>query len=241
MMNMGELYTPTNNRLIAALPVADYERLLPHLELVPLVLGKVIYEAGEAQPHVFFPIRGVVSLLQVMRDGFAAEIAVVGNEGMVGISLFMGGESTPGRAIVQRPGYAYRLKGSLLKGECERNSALQYLLLRYTQSLITEITQTAACNRHHAVEQQLCRWLLLSLDRESSSDPTTTVIGNILGVRRDGVAEAANSLKAAGFIDYTDGKITVLDRLKLEARVCECYGVVRKETDRLFARKISSL
>jgi len=171
-----------------------------------------------------------------MQDGFSEEIGVVGNEGMVGVSLLMGGESTPSRAVVQSPGYGYRLKGTILQAECERSPSLHYLLLRYTQSLITQITQTAACNRHHAVEQQLCRWLLLTLDRQPENDATTTIIGNIPGMHRDGVTEAVSILQAAGLITYTDGKISVLDRLKLEARACECYGAVRRETDRLFPK-----
>ncbi len=233
---MSSLHAPTQNRLIAGVPEADYEHLLPSLALVPLPVGKAIYEAGEVQQYVLFPISGIVSLLQIMQDGFSEEIAIVGTEGMVGVSLLMGGGSTPSRAVVQSPGYAYRLKGTILQKECERSPSLQYLLLRYTQSLITQITQTAACNRHHAVEQQLARWLLLSLDRNSPKDMTTTIVGGILGVRREGVAEAARTLQAAGLIDYTEGEITVLDRPRLEARVCECYGVVRRESDRLFPR-----
>jgi len=225
-----------SNRLIAGLPEADFERLLPHLELVPLPSGKALYEAGEVQQYVSFPISGIVSLLHTMQDGFSEEIGVVGNEGMVGVSLLMGGESTPSRAVVQSPGYGYRLKGTILQAECERSPSLHYLLLRYTQSLITQITQTAACNRHHAVEQQLCRWLLLTLDRQPENDATTTIIGNIPGMHRDGVTEAVSILQAAGLITYTDGKISVLDRLKLEARACECYGAVRRETDRLFPK-----
>ena len=232
-------HTPKQNHLLAALPDADYERLLPHLELAPLELGWALYESGSQQGYVYFPTASIVSLLYVMQDGSSAEIAVVGNEGVVGIALFMGGETTPSRAVVQSAGYAYRLKGSLLKREFERGGPLQYLLLRYTQALITQMAQTAVCNRHHAVEQQLCRWLLLSLDRLPSNELTMTqeLIANMLGVRREGVTEAAGKLQAAGLIQYTRGKITVLDRPKLEARVCECYAVVKRESDRLFSRK----
>ena len=227
--------TPRQNQLLAALPAADYERLLPHLELVPLELGWALYESGSQQGYMYFPTDSIVSLLYVMEDGSSAEIAVVGNEGVVGIALFMGGETTPSRAVVQSAGYAYRLKASLLKKEFERGGPLQYLLLRYTQALITQMAQTAVCNRHHALEQQLCRWLLLSLDRLHSNELTMTqeLIANMLGVRREGVTEAAGKLQAAGLIHYSRGKITVLDRPKLEARVCECYVVVKREYDRL--------
>jgi CRP-like cAMP-binding protein len=227
--------TPIDNHLLAALPAADYERLLPQLEQVPLVLGAAIYESGSPQGYVYFPIGSIVSLLYVMHDGSSAEIAIVGNEGVVGISLFMGGETTPSRAVVQSAGHAFRLKGSILKAEFERGGPLQYLLLRYTQALITQMAQTAVCNRHHSVEQQLCRWLLLSLDRLPSNELTMTqeLIANMLGVRREGVTEAAGKLQAAGLIQYSRGRITVLDRPKLEARVCECYAVVKRETDRL--------
>ena len=186
----------------------------------------------------YFPTTSIVSLLYVMEDGASAEIAVVGNEGVVGIALFMGGESTPSRAVVQSAGYAYRLKADVLKAEFDRGGALQHLLLRYTQALITQMAQTAVCNRHHTVEQQLCRWLLLSLDRLPSNELTMTqeLIANMLGVRREGVTEAAGKLQAAGLIDYSRGKIIVLDRPKLEARVCECYAVVKRESDRLLRR-----
>jgi CRP-like cAMP-binding protein len=233
-------HNPKQNYLLAALPDADYQRLLPHLEQVPLELGWALYEAGSQQGYVYFPADSIVSLLYVMQDGSSAEIAVVGNEGVVGIALFMGGETTPSRAVVQSAGYAYRLNGSLLKREFERGGPLQYLLLRYTQALITQMAQTAVCNRHHAVEQQLCRWLLLSLDRLSSSNDLTMtqeLIANMLGVRREGVTEAVDKLQAEGLIHYSRGKITVLDRTKLEARVCECYAVVKRESDRLFSRK----
>jgi len=235
---MPGAHVPKQNHLLAAMPPADYERLLPHLELVPMELGWALYESGSRQGHVYFPTTSIVSLLYVMQDGSSAEIAVVGNEGVVGLALFMGGETTPSRAVVQSAGYAYRLKGGRLKEEFERGGPLQYLLLRYTQALITQMAQTAVCNRHHAVEQQLCRWLLLSLDRLPSNELTMTqeLIANMLGVRREGVTEAAGKLQAAGLINYSRGKITVLDRPKLEARVCECYAVVKRESDRLLSR-----
>jgi CRP-like cAMP-binding protein len=232
-------HNPKQSQLLAALPPADYARLLPDLELVPLPLGSAVYESGKEQEYVYFPSASIVSLLYVMEDGSSAEIAVVGNEGVVGIALFMGGETTPSRAVVQSAGHAYRLKASLLKKEFERGGPLQYLLLRYTQALITQMAQTAVCNRHHSVEQQLCRWLLLSLDRLPSNELSMTqeLIANMLGVRREGVTEAAGKLQEAGLIEYSRGKITVLDRPKLEARVCECYAVVKRESDRLLSRK----
>ena len=227
--------SPRQNHLLAALPAEDYERLLPHLELVPLPLGWAVYESGNEQGYVYFPTTSIVSLLYVMQDGSSAEIAVVGYEGVVGIALFMGGETTPSRAVVQSAGYGYRLRASVLKTEFGRGGELQHLLLRYTQTLITQMAQTAVCNRHHSVEQQLCRWLLLSLDRLPSNELTMTqeLIANMLGVRREGVTEAAGHLQAAGLIHYSRGKITVLDRAKLEARVCECYAVVKREYERL--------
>jgi len=236
-------HTPRQNHLLSALPDADYERLLPDLELVPLELGWALYESGSQQGYVYFPTTSIVSLLYVMEDGSSAELAVVGYEGVVGIALFMGGETTPSRAVVQSAGYAYRLKASRLKDEFERGGPLQYLLLRYTQALITQMAQTAVCNRHHSVEQQLCRWLLLSLDRLPSNELTMTqeLIANMLGVRREGVTEAAGKLQAEGLIQYSRGKITVLDRPKLEAQVCECYAVVRRETDRLLSRETASV
>ncbi|TAK43014.1 MAG: Crp/Fnr family transcriptional regulator, partial [Betaproteobacteria bacterium] len=211
------------NNLLAALPAADYERLLPHLERVPLQLGSALYESGSAQGYVYFPANSIVSLLYVMEDGSSAEIAVVGREGVVGIALFMGGETTPSRAVVQSAGYAYRLRARMLKLEFKLGGELQHLLLRYTQALITQMAQTAVCNRHHAVERQLCRWLLLSLDRLSSNELTMTqeLIANMLGVRREGVTEAAGKLQTEGLLHYSRGRITVLDRPKLEARVCE--------------------
>ena len=237
---MTATYTPKQNHLLATLPSADYKRLRPELERVPLALGQVLYESGSGQAYVYFPTDSIVSLLYVMQNGSSAEIAVVGNEGVVGIALFMGGETTPSRAVVQSAGSAYRCRDSLLKIEFERGGTLQHLLLRYTQALITQMTQTAACNRHHAVEQQLCRWLLLSLDRLHSSELTMTqaLIANMLGVRREGVTEAAGNLQAAGLIHYSRGKITVLDRPTLEARTCECYAVVKHEYDRLLSRKV---
>jgi CRP-like cAMP-binding protein len=224
------------NRLLAALPEADCARLEPYLELVALPLGSAVYESGGTQGYMYFPRTAIVSLLYVLEDGASAEIAIVGNEGVVGISLFMGGETTPSRAVVQSAGEGYRLKASILKAEFERGGALQLLLLRYTQALITQMTQTAVCNRHHSVEQQLCRWLLLSLDRLPSNELVMTqeLISNMLGVRREGVTEAAGKLQQAGVIEYSRGKITVLDRPKLETIVCECYEVVRRESARLF-------
>ena len=224
------------NQLLAAVPEADFARLQPHLEFVALPLGWTVYESGGTQGYVYFPTDAIVSLLYVMEDGASAEIAVVGNDGVVGISIFMGGETTPSRAVVQSMGQGYRLKASILKAEFERGGVPQHVLLRYTQALITQMTQTAVCNRHHAVDQQLCRWLLLSLDRLPSNVLTMTqeLIGNMLGVRREGVTEAAGKLQEAGIISYSRGRITVLDRPKLEARVCECYKVVKRETERLF-------
>ena len=226
---------PSVNKLLAALPEDICLRLKPHLELVPLKLGAPVYEAGGKQPYVYFPTNAIVSLLYVMKDGASAEIAVVGNEGLVGIALFMGGETTPSRAVVQSAGYAHRLSSRVLKREFELGGALQHLLLRYTQALITQMAQTAVCNRHHSIEQQLCRWLLLSIDRLPTNVLTMTqeLIANMLGVRREGVTEAAGKLQEAGLIHYSRGRITVVDRPKLEARVCECYAVVKKEFDRL--------
>jgi CRP-like cAMP-binding protein len=232
--------SPMQNHLLAALPAVDYARLLPHLEQVPLDLGRAIYESGSQQKYVFFPISSIVSLLYVMQDGSSAEIAVVGNEGVVGIALFMGGETTPSRAVVQSAGYGWRLRASVVKNEFGQGGELQHVLLRYTQALITQMAQTAVCNRHHAVEQQLCRWLLLSLDRLPSNKLTMTqeLIANMLGVRREGVTEAAGKLQAAGLIHYSRGHITILDRAKLQQRVCECYHVVKTEYDRLLPHKL---
>jgi len=223
------------NRLLAALPSADYERILAELEPVELPLGMVVYESGGTLGYVYFPTDSIISLLYVMEDGASAEIAVTGYEGLVGIALFMGGETTPSRAVVQSAGSGYRLKAAFLKKEFDIGGALQHLALRYTQALITQMAQTAVCNRHHSVEQQLCRWLLLSLDRLSSNQLSMTqdLIANMLGVRREGVTEAAGRLQKAGLIQYSRGHIEVLDRPQLEARVCECYAVVKKEYDRL--------
>jgi len=228
--------TSARNRLLAALPAGDFARLEPHLELVALPLGWVVYESGAAQHHLYFPTSAIVSLLYLLENGTSAEIAVVGNDGVVGIALFMGGETTPSRAVVQSAGEGYRLAARVLKQEFDLGGALQPMLLRYTQALITQMVQTAVCNRHHTVDQQLCRWLLLSLDRLESDELVMTqeLIANMLGVRREGVTEAAGRLQAAGVIRYRRGRITVLDRPKLEARVCECYQVVRREAERLF-------
>jgi CRP-like cAMP-binding protein len=227
--------TPRDNHLLAALPTIVYDRLQPHLERVAMPLGLSVYESGAVQGFVYFPTDSIVSLLYVLANGASAEIAVTGREGVVGISLFMGGETTPSRAVVQSAGRGYRLRGEHLKREFEAGGALQLLLLRYTQALITQMTQTAVCNRHHSVDQQLCRWLLLSLDRLPAKVLVMTqeLIANMLGVRREGVTEAAGKLQAAGLIEYSRGKITVLDRPQVEARVCECYAVVKKEYDRL--------
>ena len=232
---MSAVANPKQNHLLDALLIAEYDRLLPNLEYVELPLGKVMYEAGGLLLDVYFPTTSIVSLLYVMENGAAAEIAVVGNEGVLGISLFMGGETTSSRAVVQSAGYAYRLKAQLLKDEFNRGGPVQRLLLRYTQALITQMAQTAVCNRHHSVEQQLCRWLLLSLDRLASDELTMTqeLIANMLGVRREGVTEAAGRLQRDGVINYTRGHITVIDRPKLEKRSCECYQVVKAEFDRL--------
>jgi CRP-like cAMP-binding protein len=226
---------PQQNHLLAALSPAERERLYPHLQLVPMPLGKVLYESGDLLRHVYFPTDSIISLLYVLEDGASAEISVVGNEGLIGIALFMGGETTPSRAIVQSAGSAYRLMSQNLKEEFHRSGSLQLLLLRYTQALITQMAQTAVCNRHHSVDQQLCRWLLLSLDRLSSNRliMTQELIANMLGVRREGVTEAAGKLQELGVIRYARGRITVLDRPRLERLCCECYAVVKKETDRL--------
>jgi CRP-like cAMP-binding protein len=233
-------HDPKQNHLLATLPAADYKRLLRTLELVPLDLGQAVCESGTRQGYVYFPTDSIVSLLYILQDGSSAEIAVVGNDGVVGIALFMGGESTPNRAVVQSAGYAYRLGSTALKSEFNRGGSLQYLLLRYTGALITQMAQTAVCNRHHSVDQQLCRWLLLSLDRLPSNELTMThdLIAHMLGVRRTGVTEAAGKLQAAGLIDYNRGKITVLDRAQLEERVCECYRVVIGEPDRVLSHAI---
>jgi CRP-like cAMP-binding protein len=229
------LKSPRTNRLLAALPEPEWQRIEPNLKAVQLPLGDAVYESGARLDHVYFPTTAIISLLYVMADGASAEIAVVGNDGVVGIALFMGGESTPSRAVVQSEGWAYRMRGQLLKDEFTRGGEMQHLLLRYTQALITQMAQTAVCNRHHSIDQQLCRWLLLSLDRIDSAELTMTqeLIANMLGVRREGVTEAAGKLQSAGLIHYRRGRIAVLDRAGLEARCCECYGVVKRESDRL--------
>jgi CRP-like cAMP-binding protein len=232
-------HSPLQNQLLAALPEAVLGRMQASLELVSMPLGDVLYESGTQPSHVYFPTTSIVSLLYVMEDGSSAEIAVVGNDGIVGVSLFMGGETTPSRGIVQSAGHAYRLKGQYLKQEFLRAAELQHLLLRYTQALLTQMAQTAVCNRHHSVDQQLCRWLLLSFDRLTSNELTITqeLIANMLGVRREGVTEAAGKLQKAGLIRYNRGHITLLDRPGLEARSCECYSVVKKEFGRLLPRE----
>jgi CRP-like cAMP-binding protein len=232
---MTSPHNPLQNHLLAALPAEDYARLLPALELIPMPLGWAVCESGGHMAYLYFPTTSIVSLLYVMEDGASAEIAVTGNEGLVGISLFMGGDSTPSRAVVQSSGYGYRLKASVLKREFAMGGHLQHLALRFTQALITQMSQTAVCNRHHTVDQQLCRWLLMSMDRLPGNEliMTQELIANMLGVRREGVTEAAGKLQAKGLIHYSRGKITVLDRPQLEKRVCECYAVVKKEFDRL--------
>jgi len=227
--------------LLAALPDAEWQRWLPQLEWVDMPLGEVVYESGSTLSHVYFPTTSIVSLLYVLENGSSAEIAVVGNEGLVGVSLFMGGESTPSRAVVQSAGKGLRLPAQVLKNEFKRAPVL-HLLLRYTQALITQMAQTAVCNRHHSLDQQLCRWLLLSLDRVQGSELVMTqeLISNMLGVRREGVTEAALQIQAAGLIRYSRGRITVLDRPGLEQRTCECYAVVKKEYDRLLPEKIAT-
>jgi CRP-like cAMP-binding protein len=223
------------NHLLSVLPEAEWARLSPHLVRVDMPLGQVVYESGDRLDHVYFPTTSIVSLLYVMEDGASAEIAIVGNEGLIGIALFMGGETTPSRAIAQSAGEAYRLDALILKEEFHRAGPVQRLLLRYTQALITQMAQTAVCNRHHSIDQQLCRWLLLSIDRLPTNElkMTQELIANMLGVRRSGVTEAALKLQDAGLIRYAHGHIQVLDRPGLEKRVCECYGVVRREFDRL--------
>ena len=226
---------PRLNNLLAQLPHDEFHRIEPFLELVPLPLGKVLYESGDTLRHIYFPLDCIVSLLYVMQSGSSAEISVVGNEGIVGVALFMGGESTPSRAIVQSGGVGYRLPAQRLKDEFNRHGALMHLLLRYTQALITQMAQTAVCNRHHSIDQQLCRWLLLSLDRLRGNKllMTQELIANMLGVRREGVTEAAGKLQKQGVIEYKRGHISVLNRHKLEQLSCECYEVVRRETERL--------
>jgi CRP-like cAMP-binding protein len=246
-MTSTKAVTPTrpdlNNHLLAALLVEVQDRLFPHVERVKLKLGQVIYEAGTTLDYVYFPTDSIVSLLYVMESGASAEISVVGNEGLVGIALFMGGDSTSSRAVVQSAGHAYRLKSAVLTKEFDRHGHLLVLLLRYTQSLITQMAQTAVCNRHHSIDQQLCRLLLLSLDRlpDNHVIMTQELIANMLGVRREGVTAAAGKLQKLGIIDYHRGHITVLDRHKLEQLSCECYAVVRRETDRLLPYQVASV
>lgn len=234
-MGMPNAPRPERNHLLDALPDAVRQRLFPKLERVPLPLGKVLYESGDTMRYAYFPTDSIVSLLYVLEDGASAEISVVGNEGMVGVALFMGGASTPSRAVVQSAGWAYRLAGPVLMEEFNRHGDLLLLLLRYTQALLTQMAQTAVCNRHHSLDQQLCRWLLLSLDRLEGTQlrMTQELIANMLGVRREGVTESAMKLQRAGLIRYARGHINVLDRAGLETRSCECYAVVKKEYDRL--------
>jgi CRP-like cAMP-binding protein len=233
---------PKTNHLLGALPSADLQRWLPQLEAVEMPLSHVLYESGRTLRHVYFPTTAIVSLLYVMENGASAEIAVVGNEGLVGISLFMGGESTPSRAVVQSAGQGLRLRSNAIKDEFEQAGPVMHLLLRYTQALITQMAQTAVCNRHHSLDQQLCRWLLLSLDRLQGSELVMTqeLIANMLGVRREGVTEGALRLQKLGLIRYSRGRITVLDRPALENRTCECYAVVKKEYDRLLPDKVAT-
>ncbi|MBN7818391.1 Crp/Fnr family transcriptional regulator [Bowmanella yangjiangensis] len=228
---------PTDNKLLAALTLEAQQRLFPSLRLTELPLGKVVYESGQQLNTVYFPVDCIVSLLYVMEDGASAEISVVGNEGIVGIAVFMGGDSTPSQAIVQSGGWAFQMPASQMRMDFNASPELRMLMLRYTQSLITQMAQTAVCNRHHSIDQQLCRWLLLSLDRLPSNQLTMTqeLIANMLGVRREGVTEAAGKLQRAGVITYSRGHITVVDRSKLEQLSCECYQVVKTETDRLAA------
>jgi len=228
-------HTPNQNQLLAALPAEIFERIFFHLELVPMPLGQVIYESGSQVQYAYFPTTAIVSLHYIMENGASAEIAGVGNEGVLGISLFMGGNNTPSRAIVQTAGYGYRLKARLMIEEFNRAGPMMRLMLRYTQALMTQMSQTAACNRHHSVEQQLCRWLLSTLDRLPSNELAMTqeMIASMLGVRREGITETAGNLQRAGLISYRRGHITVLDRSGLESHACECYNVVKKESHRL--------
>ena len=237
---MSSTHDPKQNHLLAALPAPAYARLLPDLEPIAMPLGWVVYESGGHMGYVYFPTTSIVSLLYVIESGASAEIAIAGNEGLVGISLFMGGESTPSRAVVQSAGEGYRVKASILKREFALGGELQHLSLRYTQALITQMAQTAVCNRHHSLDQQLCRWLLLSMDRLPGNElkMTQELIANMLGVRREGVTVAAGDLQAAGLIHYSRGHIIILDRAGLEQRVCECYAVVKKEFDRLLPYRL---
>jgi len=240
---MTDLHSPRQNHLLDALPATEYEHLSPHLKLVPMPFGSVLYEPGDELDHAYFPTTCIVSKQYIVENGASSEIAVVGKEGIIGVSLFMGGGAMPDRAVVRSEGYAYRLRGHLLMQEFNRswrarNGVLHNMLLNYTQALITQMALTAVCNRHHSLDQQLCRWLLLSLDRLASNEliMTQELIANMLGVRREGVTEAAGKLQRAGLINYSRGHITVLDRPGLEARVCECYSVVKTEFDRLLPK-----
>src|SRR5450759_1767454 len=234
-LGLSVRHTPRQNRLLAALPAENYERLLPHLELVPLPLGWAVYEAGTKMNYLYFPTCGILSRIHVTKDGAQTGISIAGNDGLIGVALIMGGDASARRVVVHSAGYAYRLRADVLKREFERGGTLQLLLLRYAQALITQMAQTAVCNRHHSVVQQLCRWLLLNLDRSPSNELTMTqeLIATMLGVRREGVTEAAGHLQKAGLIQYRRGHITVLDRSKLETLACECYAVVKKEFERL--------
>ncbi len=234
---MTTSHDPNQNHLLAALPMAEFERVLPHLEVVPMMLGETLYEPGGQLRHVYFPTTAIVSMLYIIESGLSAEIAGVGNEGVLGIALFMGGDTTPSSAVVQTAGHGYRLSGKVLKEEFNRGGLMQRLLLRYTQALVTQMCQTAACNRHHSIQQQLSRWLLLTLDRLPSNELVMTqdLIASALGVRREGITEAAGNLQRAGLISYRRGHISVLERPGLEAHACECYGVVKKELTRLLS------
>jgi CRP-like cAMP-binding protein len=236
-MNTPLLHTPLQNQLLAALPAADFATLASQLELVPMPLGHMLYEPGTQLHHAYFPTTSIVSLHYVIETGASAETAGVGNEGLVGVSLFMGGDTTPSSAVVQTAGHAYRLDRHLLQAEFNRAGALQRLLLRYTQALMTQMAQSAVCNRYHSVEQQLCRWLLLTMDRVPARELVMTqeLVASMLGVRRESVTEAAGNLQTAGYIRYRRGHIAVLDRTGLEAQTCECYGVVKKELGRLLS------
>jgi CRP-like cAMP-binding protein len=240
LRSKSEAYSPLGNRILAALPAGDLARLLPETEFVHLPLGETLYESGSHLRHVYFPVSGVVSLLIVTEDGGTAEVAVIGNDGCVGIALLLGGQTTLDRAVVQIAGHAYRLPAELALREFKRGGAAQLMILRFIQALMTQTAQTAVCNRHHTVEQQLCRWLLLTLDRVPSAHVVMTqeLISRMLGVRRSGVTQAARSLQQAGLIEYERGHIRVLDRASLEAHACECYAVVKKETDRLLPGEV---
>ena len=239
---MMESAEPRDNSLLAALPEPEWKRWQPLLERIEMPLGQVLYESGVTLTHIYFPATAIVSLLYVMENGASAEIAVVGNEGLVGVSLFMGGESTPSRAVVQSAGLGFRMHAQQLKDEFNRAGPVLHLLLRYTQALITQMSQTAVCNRHHSLDQQLCRWLLLSLDRLRTNQLAMTqeLMANMLGVRREGVTEAALKLQEAGLISYSRGHIKVLDRPGLEKRTCECYAVVKREYDRLLPDRVAT-